>query len=81
MPRVRFTLPQVKLFPDTRPSACTHCGSVNLVDVSHGLRIGHATSILVLPPDATDCRSDTCLPHSFDAVALMIEDVLKTPFE
>ncbi len=28
MPRVRFTLPQVKLSPDTRPSACIHCGSV-----------------------------------------------------
>ena len=30
MPRVRFTLPQVKLYPDTRPSACPHCGSVYL---------------------------------------------------
>ena len=30
MPRVRFTLPQVKHFPDTRPSACVHCGSVYL---------------------------------------------------
>ncbi len=28
MPRVRFTLPQVKLSPDSRPSACVHCGSV-----------------------------------------------------
>ena len=31
MSRVRFTLPQVKLFPDTRPSACPHCGSVYLI--------------------------------------------------
>ena len=30
MPRVRFTLPQVKLHPDTRPAACSHCGSVYL---------------------------------------------------
>ena len=30
MPRVRFTLPQVKVFPDTRPSACPRCGSVYL---------------------------------------------------
>ena len=30
MPRVRFTLPQVKLHPDTRPSGCPYCGSVYL---------------------------------------------------
>ena len=30
MPRVRFILPQVKLYPDTRPAACTYCGSVYL---------------------------------------------------
>ena len=30
MSRVRFTLPQVKLHPDTRPSACPQCGSVYL---------------------------------------------------
>ena len=30
MPRVRFTLPQVKVLPATRPSACPHCGSVYL---------------------------------------------------
>ena len=30
MTRVRFTLPQVKLHPDTRPPACPHCGSVFL---------------------------------------------------
>ena len=30
MPRVRFTLPQVKTFPDTRPSACPYCGSMYL---------------------------------------------------
>ncbi len=35
MPRVRFTLPQVKLFPDTRPSSCPYCGSVYLS--RHGL--------------------------------------------
>ena len=35
MPRVRFTLPQVKTFPDTRPSACPRCGSVYLN--RHGL--------------------------------------------
>ena len=26
MPRVRFTLPQVRIFPDTRLAACTYCG-------------------------------------------------------
>ena len=30
MPRVRFTLPQVKDYPDSRPSGCAHCGSVLL---------------------------------------------------
>ena len=30
MPRVRFTLPQVKTVPDTRSAACTYCGSVYL---------------------------------------------------
>ena len=30
MPRVRFTLPEVKVSPDTRPTACTYCGSVYL---------------------------------------------------
>ena len=30
MPRVRFTLPQVKLSADSRPSACVHCGGVYL---------------------------------------------------
>ena len=30
MPRVRFTLPQVKDYPDTRPQGCPHCGSVFL---------------------------------------------------
>ena len=30
MPRVRFTLPQVKTFPDTRPSACPYCDSTYL---------------------------------------------------
>ena len=30
MPRVRFTLPQVKRHPDTRPPACRYCGSVYL---------------------------------------------------
>lgn len=35
MPRVRFTLPQVKTFADTRPAACTYCGSVYLN--RHGL--------------------------------------------
>ena len=30
MPRVRFTLPQVKDYPDSRPSACVRCGSVLL---------------------------------------------------
>ncbi len=35
MPRVRFALPQVKLSPDTRPAACTYCGSVYLN--RHGL--------------------------------------------
>ena len=30
MSRVRFTLPQVKDYPDSRPSACPHCGSVIL---------------------------------------------------
>ena len=30
MSRVRFTLPQVKTYPDTRPSACPYCGSVYL---------------------------------------------------
>ena len=26
MPRVRFTLPEVKQKPDTRPSSCPRCG-------------------------------------------------------
>lgn len=30
MPRVRFTLPQVKPHPDSRPAACRYCGSVYL---------------------------------------------------
>ena len=28
MPRVRFTLPEVKEYPDTRPSSCPHCAGV-----------------------------------------------------
>ena len=35
MLRVRFTLPQVKLSPDTRPSSCPYCGSAYLN--RHGL--------------------------------------------
>ncbi len=30
MTRVRFTLPQVKEYPDTRPSSCPHCDGVIL---------------------------------------------------
>ena len=30
MPRVRFTLPQVKTFPVTQPSACPYCDSTYL---------------------------------------------------
>ena len=30
MTRVRFTLPQVKEYPDTRPSSCPHCEGVIL---------------------------------------------------
>lgn len=58
MPRVRFTLPQVKLFPDTRPPACPQCGGVRLN--RHGLvtkRISdlHVSEVTAIRYRCCDC--------------------------
>ena len=52
MPRVRFTLPQVKLSPDTRPSACSYCGSMYLN--RHGLVTKRISDLYV--SEVTVCR-------------------------
>ena len=58
MPRVRFTLPQVKLSPDTRPAACPYCGSVYLTrhgQVTKRLSDLHISEITVHRYRCCDC--------------------------
>ena len=58
MPRVRFTLPQVKTFPDTRPSACPYCGSVYLN--RHGLATKRINDLYVSEVTAHRYRCCDC---------------------
>ncbi len=58
MPRVRFTLPEVKESPDTRPSRCPHCGSIYLH--RHGSVVKpvidpYVSEVTVLRYRCTDC--------------------------
>ena len=58
MPRVRFTLPQVRDYPDTRPSACSYCGSVYLHrhgPVTRPIRDLHISEVTVLRYRCADC--------------------------
>ena len=70
MSRVRFTLPQVKTFPDTRPSACPYCGSVCLI--RHGLvtkriRDLYISEVTVQRYRCCDCeRTFRRYPHGVD---------------
>ena len=60
MPRVRFTLPEVKDYPDTRPSACPHCGSVFLNrhgSVTKPIKDLYVSEVTVLRYRCTDCHS------------------------
>ena len=58
MPRVRFTLPQVKDYPDSRPSACPHCGSVLLNE--HGKVIKRITDLYVSEVTVIRYRCSDC---------------------
>ena len=59
MPRVRFTLPQVKDYPDTRPQGCPHCGSVFLHrhgEVTKPIRDLYVSEVNALRYRCTDCH-------------------------
>ena len=58
MTRVRFTLPQVKLHPDTRPPACPHCGSILLHRhgaVAKPIKDLYVSEVVALRYRCTDC--------------------------
>ena len=58
MPRVRFTFPQVKDYPRTRPSACPHCGSILLHRhgaVAKPIKDLYLSEVVVLRYRCTDC--------------------------
>ena len=58
MTRVRFTLPQVKDYPHTRPSACPHCGSIFLHRhgaVAKPIKDLYLSEVVVLRYRCTDC--------------------------
>ena len=58
MPRVRFTLPQVKDYPDTRPQGCP-CGSVFLHrhgEVTKPIRDLYVSEVNALRYRCTDCH-------------------------
>ena len=58
MTRVRFTLPQVKLHPDTRPPACPHCGSILLHRhgaVAKPIKDLYLSEVVVLRYRCADC--------------------------
>ena len=59
MPRIRSMLPQVKDYPNTRPSECKHCGSVFLP--RHGqttkpIKDFHISEVSVDRYKCTDCH-------------------------
>ena len=59
MPRVRFTLPQVKSHPDTRPPACRYCGSVYLHrhgSVTKPITDLHVSEVTVHRYRCIDCK-------------------------
>lgn len=59
MPRVRFTLPQVKRRPDTRPSAYRYCGSVYLHrhgSVTKPVIDPYVSEVTALRYRCTDCH-------------------------
>ena len=62
MPRLRFTPPQVKFFPDTRPSSCPHCGSVYLH--RHGLVTKRISDLYISEVTAHRYRCCDC-GHTF----------------
>ena len=59
MSRVRFTLPQVKDYPDSRPSACPHCGSVILN--RHGKVTKRVTDLYLSEVTVMRYRCTDCL--------------------
>ena len=59
MSRVRFTLPQVKDYPDSRPSACPHCRSVFLN--RHGSVTKRVTDPYISEVTAIRYRCADCL--------------------
>lgn len=59
MPRVRFTVPQVKSHPDTRPSSCPHCGSSYLHrhgSVTKPITDLHVSEVTVHRYRCCDCK-------------------------
>ena len=71
MPRVRFTLPQVKDCPDSRPSACPHCGSVLLNrhgTVAKRITDPYISEVTVIRYRCTDClRTFRHYPEGVDS--------------
>ena len=71
MTRVRFTLPQVKHSPDTRPSACPHCGGVTFQRhgwVSKAVKDPYVSEVSVLRYRCTDClRTFRQYPEGVDS--------------
>ena len=59
MSRVRFTLPQVKDYPDSRPSACPHCRSVFLN--RHGKVTKRVTDLYISEVSVIRYRCTDCL--------------------
>ena len=59
MSRVRFTLPQVKDYPDSRPSACPHCRSVLLN--RHGSVTKRITDLYISEVSVIRYRCTDCL--------------------
>ena len=58
MTRIRFTLAQVKTFPDERPDACKRCGSPILA--RHGTAEKSVTDLYVDKAATVRCRRSDC---------------------
>ena len=58
MTRIRFTLAQVKTFPDERPDACEYCGSPILTP--HGTVEKSVTDLCIEKVTVVRCRRSDC---------------------
>ena len=71
MTRVRFTLPQVKRHPDTRPSSCPYCAEVTFQRhgwVSKAVKDPYVSEVSVLRYRCTDClRTFRHYPQGVDS--------------